>query len=162
KWWVQRIKKNLEMYDLLRLDHFRAFSAYWEVPSGEATAVNGKWKPGPGRDLFKVLIKEFGELPFVAEDLGDIDDDVYQLRDEFNLPGMKVLQFAFGDDLPVSENAPHNYTSNFFVYTGTHDNNTTKGWFLNETTPEMRRRLDDYVGYRVSRKKVSITMQRSE
>src|SRR5690606_6120631 len=73
KWWIQRIKKNLEMYDLLRLDHFRAFSAYWEVPNGETTAVNGKWVPGPGRDLFKALIKEFGKLPFVAEDLGDID-----------------------------------------------------------------------------------------
>ncbi|MGV3509725.1 MAG: 4-alpha-glucanotransferase, partial [Sphingobacteriaceae bacterium] len=126
-WWVKRIKKNMQLYDLLRLDHFRAFSSYWDVPAQEETARNGEWKPGPGSDLFRVLKQELGELPFVAEDLGDIDQPVFDLRDEFDLPGMRVLQFAFGDDLPKSVHVPHNFNPNSIVYTGTHDNNTTLG-----------------------------------
>jgi 4-alpha-glucanotransferase len=100
KWWVNRLKKNIELFDLVRLDHFRAFSAYWEVAAGETTAKKGKWKQGPGKDFFNVIKKELGFLPFIAEDLGDIDDAVYDLRDSFNFPGMKVLQFAFGEDMP--------------------------------------------------------------
>ncbi|TSJ41033.1 malto-oligosyltrehalose synthase [Mucilaginibacter corticis] len=149
-WWLQRINKNLEYYDLLRLDHFRAFSNYWAVPAGEDTAINGQWKAAPGKKLFELLLKELGNLPFVAEDLGDIDQAVYRLRDDFNLPGMKVLQFAFGEDLPVSAHAPHNYTPDFIVYTGTHDNNTTKGWYRTEADETVQAHLKQYTGRSVS------------
>lgn len=145
-WWIRRLRKNLELFDLIRLDHFRAFSAYWEVPAGEATAQKGSWKAGPGSDFFHIVQSELGGLPFLAEDLGDIDEPVYRLRDEFNLPGMKVLQFAFGEDLPESLNAPHNFASNFFVYTGTHDNNTSAGWLQTEATPDNIQNIIDYTG----------------
>ncbi|HYH57456.1 MAG TPA: 4-alpha-glucanotransferase, partial [Anseongella sp.] len=145
-WWVQRIRRNMEWYDLLRLDHFRAFSAYWEVPGDSETAARGRWMPGPGAHFFRALEKEFGVLPFVAEDLGDIDEAVYQLRDRFRLPGMKVLQFAFGKDMAQSVHAPHQYTPEFVVYTGTHDNNTTRGWYERELDRESRRRLSAYAG----------------
>lgn len=148
-WWVQRIKKNMELFDVLRLDHFRAFAAYWEVPSGETTAINGKWQQGPGNHFFETLKAELGDLPLVAEDLGDIDDTVYQLRNDFNLPGMKVLQFAFGDNMPQSPYIPHNYTENYVVYTGTHDNNTTIGWFRQDAGKPEKRRLADYTGIKI-------------
>ena len=131
-WWIERLKKNMELFDILRLDHFRAFADFWEIPASETTAKNGKWIQGPGADFFNAIKKSLGELPFIAEDLGEINDAVYQLRDRFNLPGMKVLQFAFGHDMPKSIHIPHNYSSNFVVYTGTHDNNTIKGWYCNE------------------------------
>ncbi|HEY1007280.1 MAG TPA: 4-alpha-glucanotransferase, partial [Sphingobacteriaceae bacterium] len=145
-WWIRRLARNLDLYDLVRLDHFRAFSAYWEVPPDSGTARNGSWKPGPGADFFRAVQTELGGLPFLAEDLGDIDEPVYRLRDEFSLPGMKVLQFAFGDDLPESLNAPHNYSPNFFVYTGTHDNNTSRGWFSTEADEDTVRNLERYTG----------------
>lgn len=146
-WWKQRLKKNMELFDLLRLDHFRAFASYWEVPAGEETAINGSWKKGPGAEFFEVMREELGNLPFIAEDLGDIDDDVYVLRDSFEMPGMKVLQFAFGDDMPCSVHIPHRYdTENCIVYTGTHDNTTTKGWFKSESTKENKRNLECYIG----------------
>ncbi|HEX8314795.1 MAG TPA: malto-oligosyltrehalose synthase, partial [Flavisolibacter sp.] len=107
KWWVERLRKNIELFDLVRLDHFRAFEAYWDVPAGEKTAKKGEWKPGPRSELFRVMERELGQLPFVAEDLGDINQDVLDLRDEFRLPGMKVLQFAFGEDMPQSDYIPH-------------------------------------------------------
>ena len=151
EWWIHRIRKNLEFYDLLRLDHFRAFSAFWEVPEGETTAIKGNWKPGPGVDFFNTLKKEIGELPFVAEDLGDIDEAVYSLRDKFKLPGMKVLQFAFGDNLPGSDYAPHNYTSDFFVYSGTHDNNTIKAWFKEDITPSIKKQIKEYTGIKIKK-----------
>ncbi len=100
-WWVKRLKKNTELFDLVRLDHFRAFSAYWEVPAGETTARNGSWQKGPGAAFFTEVKKALKALPFIAEDLGDIDPPVYALRDRFDLPGMNVLQFAFGDDMPA-------------------------------------------------------------
>ncbi len=146
-WWVQRLHKNMELYDLLRLDHFRAFAGYWEVPAGEETAINGKWQRGPGADLFTILRDEFGELPFIAEDLGEITEDVYQLRDDFHLPGMKVLQFAVTDDIGKSMYSPHNFSSdNFIVYTGTHDNNTTAGWFKSDLKKDHIRNLSHYAG----------------
>lgn len=159
-WWVQRIRKNMELYDLLRLDHFRAFSDYWEVPAGEETAKNGQWKPGPGAGFFQALQKELGELPFVAEDLGDINDAVYELRDEFMLPGMKVLQFAFGDEMPRSIYIPHNYTPLYLAYTGTHDNNTTRGWYRQDAGKADRKRLALYIGKAVSEKDVHLEMGR--
>ncbi|GAA4330128.1 malto-oligosyltrehalose synthase [Flaviaesturariibacter amylovorans] len=146
-WWVERLQRNIELFDLVRLDHFRAFAAYWEVPAGATTARNGTWKEGPGADFFDSLKEQLGALPFVAEDLGDIDDAVLELRDRFDLPGMKVLQFAFGEDLPESPHIPHNYREHFLAYTGTHDNNTTKGWWRQEASTEMRERLGVYAGY---------------
>src|SRR5947209_9314832 len=127
KWWIDRLRKNMELFDLIRLDHFRAFAAYWEVPANEQTARNGSWKPGPSIDFFNAAKEQLGQLPFIAEDLGDIDEAVYELRDAFDLPGMKVLQFAFSEDIAVSPYIPHNYDHNFIVYTGTHDNNTMLG-----------------------------------
>lgn len=149
-WWIERLKKNVELFDRVRLDHFRAFAGYWEVPEGEQTARNGSWQPGPGADFFAALEKELGDLPFVAEDLGDITEDVLQLRDAFHLPGMKVLQFAFGDDMPQSDYIPHNYDKKFLVYTGTHDNNTTVGWFRTEADGDVKRRLTQYAGLDVT------------
>jgi len=151
EWWIQRIRKNLELFDVLRLDHFRAFSAYWEVPATETTAINGKWVKSPGNDFFEVLQQEFGSLPLLAEDLGDIDEDVHELRSHFKMPGMKVLQFAFGDSLAQSENAPHNFQdANFFVYTGTHDNNTIKGWYQEDIDEETKQEIADYTGAHVN------------
>lgn len=144
-WWVERVRKNFELFDIVRLDHFRAFVSYWEVPADEETAVNGKWRRGPGGDIFKVFEQKLGKLAFVAEDLGDVDAAVFALRDEFGLPGMKVLQFAFGDNMTTSDYIPHNYTPNFIVYTGTHDNNTTVGWWLKDTKQDMRSNLKHYV-----------------
>lgn len=127
-WWIHRVKSVLELFDIIRLDHFRGFAASWEVPFGEKTAKNGKWVPTPGRDLFTVLKATLGELPIIAEDLGVITPDVVALRDDFGFPGMRILQFAFGGDTE-NHDLPHNYLRNSVVYTGTHDNDTTVGWF---------------------------------
>jgi len=145
-WWIERLRKNIELFDMVRLDHFRAFADYWEVPAGEETARNGEWVPGPGADFFNVVRAQLGSLPFVAEDLGDINQDVLDLRDEFKLPGMKILQFAFGDDNGTSDYLPHNYSQNFIVYTGTHDNNTTRGWYRQEASEQVRKNMVEYVG----------------
>ncbi len=160
EWWIQRIKKNIELCDILRLDHFRAFSAYWEVPADEKTAVNGKWQQGPGEPFFRALKDALGDLPFIAEDLGDIDDAVYSLRDSFNLPGMRVLQFAFGDELPASPYIPHNYTPNSIAYTGTHDNNTMKGWYTTDADAATKKRLKDYTGVSVNANNVHQVLYR--
>ena len=127
-WWLDRIKGCLELVDILRLDHFRGFSEYWEVPSKMKTAEIGEWKPGPGIDFFDMIKDKLGRLPIIAEDLGKITPDVIELRDHFNLPGMRILQFAFADD---NKNIflPHNYSRNTIAYTGSHDNDTTIGWF---------------------------------
>lgn len=145
-WWIDRIRSNMSMFDLIRLDHFRAFASYWAVPGGDATAKNGKWKKGPGRDLFHSLHRALGDLPFIAEDLGDIDDAVHILRNEYGFPGMKVLQFAFGGNFPNSEYLPHHHEENFFVYTGTHDNNTSRGWYQQDANPSEKKNFERYVG----------------
>ncbi|MDQ3393856.1 MAG: 4-alpha-glucanotransferase [Bacteroidota bacterium] len=159
-WWVKRIEQNLKMFDLLRLDHFRAFSAFWEVPNGEETAINGSWKKGPGNDLFNILKEKFPHMPFIAEDLGEIDDDVRKLMGDFKLPGMKVLLFAFGKDLPGSAYAPHHHIPHCLVYTGTHDNNTVRGWFENEASEEDKIRLSFYVNYSLNKNNVHEAMIR--
>jgi 4-alpha-glucanotransferase len=127
-WWVDRLRATLELVDLVRLDHFRAFEAYWEVPAGMPTAQVGHWVKGPGTDLFDTLRRALGGLPLTAEDLGLITKEVEELRDKLGLPGMRVLQFAFGEG---SDHAflPHNYERQTVVYTGTHDNDTTRGWY---------------------------------
>ena len=160
-WWTSRLQKNMQWYDLLRLDHFRAFSAYWEVPSDSDTAKKGEWKAGPAEAFFEVLRDKFRQMPFIAEDLGEIDAPVYQLRDQFKLPGMKVLQFAFGDDSAKSVHVPHQYNNQHaVVYTGTHDNDTCVGWFKKELQKKERKRLQDYLGYKVDKQNVSEAMIR--
>jgi len=129
EWWIERIRATLEQVDILRLDHFRGFEKYWEVPGGETTAINGRWVEGPGADFFEALREALGELPIIAEDLGVITPEVEALRDRFNLPGMRVLQFAFGTDPQADDFKPFNFPQNCVVYTGTHDNDTTLGWF---------------------------------
>ncbi len=151
-WWVKRIARNLEIFDILRLDHFRGFSAYWEVTAGEDTAMNGRWVRGPGKDLFDILKKNFPDMPFVAEDLGDIDKPVYALRDRYHLPGMRVLQFAFDSGNGRSLHMPHNHIENCIVYTGTHDNNTVKGWYTHEAGRKQRKNLKKYAGRKVTAK----------
>lgn len=138
KWWIARIRRQLTMTDYLRIDHFRGFEAYWSVPADEETAVNGKWVKGPGEDLFLAIQKELGkDLPILAEDLGVITPEVEHLRDQFGFPGMKVLQFGFGD-MEDHNYIPHYYTTpNCVCYTGTHDNDTTMGWYREQ--PEIIR-----------------------
>ncbi|PIE35289.1 4-alpha-glucanotransferase [candidate division KSB3 bacterium] len=127
-WWIERFKKTFELVDIARIDHFRGFAKYWRVPAGEKTAIKGSWEPGPGADLFRTIENALGKLPIIAEDLGVITPDVVALREAFDLPGMKILQFAFdsGED---NNYLPHTYDKNCVVYTGTHDNDTTRGWF---------------------------------
>ena len=135
-WWIARLRSLLSHVDLIRLDHFRAFAAAWHVPAAALTAQSGSWLPGPGAEFFRAVERELGGLPFIAEDLGMITPDVYALRDEFHLPGMRILQFAF-DGHSDNPYLPDNFVANTVVYTGTHDNPTTRGWF--EGLPEDQR-----------------------
>src|SRR5690606_28721372 len=145
---------NLELFDLLRIDHFRAFQDYWQVPAGETTAIQGEWIPGPRDEFFEAMQKEFGKLPLVAEDLGDNMDAVYELRNRLQLPGMRVLQFAWGENMPRSVDILHNYSANTVVYTGTHDNNTTVGWYREETNKSAHRRMHHCLGLKVTPKNI--------
>jgi malto-oligosyltrehalose synthase/4-alpha-glucanotransferase len=161
QWWTDRVARNLKIYDQVRLDHFRAFSEYWEVAAPSESAKGGNWKPGPGGAFFKILAAAIGDLPLIAEDLGEISQQVYQLRDDCGLPGMKVLQFAFGADLSVSVHAPHNFErKNCIVYTGTHDNNTTRAWFEEEADDKTRSRVEKYCGTKVTKQKAAMQMIR--
>lgn len=145
KWWMNRFSSMLDYVDWIRIDHFRGFQAYWEVPQGETTAMNGQWVEAPGDELFQTIKQELGTLPIIAEDLGVITPDVEELRDKFGFPGMKILQFAFGSG-PDNPYLPFNYARNCLVYTGTHDNNTTVGWF-NNLQPWDREGLENYMGH---------------
>jgi 4-alpha-glucanotransferase len=141
QWWIERLQATLRLIDIIRIDHFRGFEAYWEVPAGEETAIKGQWVKAPGLELFQAVEKALGELPILAEDLGVITPEVEALRDHFNFPGMKVLQFAFDSKEAGSLNAanpflPHNHRRNAVVYTGTHDNDTTRGWYRERTSEE--------------------------
>jgi 4-alpha-glucanotransferase len=142
-WWVERVRQALQLEDILRLDHFRGFEAYWEIPGDAETAVSGRWAPGPGEALFAAIRQAIGDVPFVAEDLGVITPDVVALRKRLKFPGMRVLQFAFSADTS-NEFLPHNYTRNTVVYTGTHDNDTTRGWF-DSLKKEQQQRAMDYL-----------------
>ena len=142
-WWVARIRAGLRTCDLLRIDHFRAFAAYWSVPAADTTALNGKWVRGPGRALFDAAREALGDLPILAEDLGDISEEVRQLLAALRIPGMTILQFGFyGSD---SDYLPHRYPRRCVVYTGTHDNDTARGWYA-ALKPEERQRVFDYLG----------------
>ena len=143
-WWNKRMHSQLEMFDILRIDHFRGFEAAWEIPADEDTAINGEWVAAPGEALLAALKSEFGNIPLVAEDLGIITAEVDALRTSFNLPGMKILQFAFGDN-DKNPYLPHNYDLNTVVYTGTHDNDTTLGWY-NSLQEHERQRIYGYLG----------------
>ncbi len=142
-WCIDRLRALLAHVDVIRLDHFRAFAAAWHVPAGSPTAQSGQWVQGPGADFFYTVKKELGGLPFIAEDLGLITADVYALRDQFQVPGTRVLQFAF-DGSSTNPYLPHNYPSNAVVYTGTHDNPTTRGWY-EELPPNQRQNLAHYL-----------------
>jgi 4-alpha-glucanotransferase len=144
-WWIQRMKGTLEMCDIVRLDHFRGFESYWEIPANEPTAEHGKWVPGPRDDLFNALNGALGDLPFVAEDLGLITEEVNALRQRLAMPGMKVLQFGFGDR-GAHIYLPQNFEPNCVVYTGTHDNDTTRGWWESSAGKEERRYAAAYFG----------------
>lgn len=144
QWWIDRLKTQLELFDILRIDHFRGLEAAWEIPVAEDTAINGQWVKAPGKDLLSAINAALGDIPLVAEDLGIITPEVEELRDEFQLPGMKILQFAFGDG---SDNPylPSNYVTNCVAYTGTHDNDTTLGWSENLSSEEQDK-IYDYLG----------------
>ena len=135
EWWLRRFRAILTVVDIVRIDHFRGFDAYWAIPAGEPTAVNGKWESGPGLPFFKAIEAKLGELPIIAEDLGLITRGVREIRDTMGFPGMKVLQFAFSGD-PRHEYLPHTYPRNCVVYSGTHDNDTTVGWYATSTEKE--------------------------
>jgi 4-alpha-glucanotransferase len=128
KWWIERVRATLTVVDIARVDHFRGFAACWEIPGGDKTAERGQWVEAPGKELFTAIRKTLGELPIIAEDLGVITPDVVALREEFGFPGMRILQFGFGSD-SKNIDLPHNYVPNVVAYTGTHDNDTTVGWF---------------------------------
>jgi 4-alpha-glucanotransferase len=135
-WWIARLKAVLQLVDIIRLDHFRGFAGYWEVPAGMPTAEIGRWAPGPGIDFFNHVQNALGDLPLIAEDLGVITPDVVEIRERFQLPGMKIFQFAFSTDA-TDRFLPHNYTQNCVTYTGTHDNDTSLGWY--QSAPEEER-----------------------
>ncbi len=143
RWWIDRFRSALALYDIVRIDHFRGFEAYWEVPGGETTAVNGRWVKGPAAELFRVLQTEFGELPIIAENLGVITPEVEAIRHEFGFPGMAILQFAFGNDPQGPSFRPHNYPHEVVAYTGTHDNDTTVGWWNSTGVGDSVRTAED-------------------
>ena len=143
-WWTSRVRRQLQLADMVRIDHFRGFCAYWEIPASEPTAVNGKWVPGPGAALFDAIKKALGTLPIIAEDLGVITKEVEDLRHHAGLPGMRILQFAFDGDA-THEYLPHNYDRDTVVYSGTHDNDTVRGWW-HGTTDRERAYASEYLG----------------
>ncbi|MFA6540291.1 MAG: 4-alpha-glucanotransferase [Bacteroidota bacterium] len=144
QWWIDRIRMTLTLVDIVRIDHFRGFAGYWEIPATEKTAERGRWVKGPGSELFDAIKEKLGSLAIIAEDLGVLTPDVLELRDRYNFPGMRILQFAFAGDAANSF-LPHNYSTNTIVYTGTHDNDTTIGWFHTATERE-REFIKRYLG----------------
>jgi 4-alpha-glucanotransferase len=143
-WWVARVRRSLTLYDMIRLDHFRGFEAYWSIAADEATAVNGQWVKAPGLELFQRLKDVFGELPFIAEDLGLITPEVDELREHFGMPGMRILQFGFSDR-SAHLYLPHKFVPNTVAYTGTHDNDTTLGWWTHGLGEQEREHVQTYL-----------------
>lgn len=158
-WWLNRLKRNVDLYDYVRIDHFRAFFDYWEVPAKATTAVNGAWKKGPQDQLFDLLREHFPQMPFIAEDLGELHQEVFDFKDRFRLPGMRVLQFGFSNYNAVLRDLPHNFNIESVVYTGTHDNNTILGWYrsLNEND---KRAINTYLGAPVTEESIANVMCR--
>jgi 4-alpha-glucanotransferase len=143
RWWIERFRSAMRLYDIMRIDHFRGFEAYWEVPAGETTAIHGRWIKGPGAELFSVVHAELGDLPIIAENLGVITPEVEAIRNQFGFPGMAILQFAFGNDPQGPSFRPHNYDRNLVAYTGTHDNDTTAGWWASGGAADSIRTAED-------------------
>jgi 4-alpha-glucanotransferase len=143
QWWIERFRGSLALFDMVRLDHFRGFESYWEVPAGETTAINGRWVKGPGEEFLLAMQSVFGALPIVAENLGVITPPVEKLRQQFGLPGMSLLQFAFGNDPQGPSFRPHNYNRDLAAYTGGHDNDTTVGWWTSSGTGHSTRTSED-------------------
>ncbi len=152
-WWIRRMEQNGRLCDLMRIDHFIGLSAYWEVPAEEKTAVNGKWVPAPGEEFLKKFYKKFPLFPLIAEDLGLVTPAVRKLMEKFGIPGMKVLLFAFGGDT-ANPYLPHNHIPRCLLYTGTHDNNTVRGWFDREASAEEKKNLFRYLGREISGQEV--------
>jgi 4-alpha-glucanotransferase len=155
QWWFRRIGHHLDLFDILRLDHFRGFVGFWEVPVSETTAVNGRWVKAPAGLFFSALLERFPGISLIAEDLGIITADVKEVIHRFGFPGMRILLFAFDEDLPGHPYLPHNFIPNCVVYTGTHDNNTVRGWWDQEARDETRRRFIRYLGHRVAAEDIS-------
>jgi len=145
QWWVDRLAHNLTLFDVVRIDHFRGFVNFWQVPQGETTAINGTWAEAPAEDFFKKILRTFKDFPIIAEDLGFLTEDVKEIIKKYKFPGMKILVFAFDSD---DENPylPHNHIENCVVYTGTHDNNTVKGWFKEEATDHIKQKMREVLG----------------
>jgi len=158
--WIDRIAHNLTLFDLVRIDHFRGLVAYWEVPAGEKTAVNGRWVDVPVRDFLDTLQRRFPQLPVLAEDLGIITPDVREVMRDYNFPGMKVLLFAFGDDTAKNPYTPHNHVKECVIYTGTHDNNTVRGWFDRDASDCEKAGLFRYLGREVGHEDIADVMVR--
>jgi len=160
EWWLGRMAYNLHLFDVVRVDHFRGLVNFWEVPAGQKTAIDGHWCDVPTDDFFTALRGRFGDLPIIAEDLGLISEEVRGAIDALGFPGMKILLFAFGDDDPKHPYLPRNFQPNCVVYTGTHDNNTARGWFEGEATLDERRRFEEYAGVKITADNVSREMMR--
>ncbi|WP_118976336.1 malto-oligosyltrehalose synthase [Taibaiella koreensis] len=158
-WWLQRLAANIAMYDLVRLDHFRAFYDYWELPGNAVTAVDGQWRAGPRDHLFALLQQAFPTMPFVAEDLGDLHQEVFDFKDHYQLPGMRVLQFGFSGDDSTLRDLPHNFDRQSVVYTGTHDNDTTLGWYR-QLDADAKAALSAYSGFDITENNVAEAMCR--
>lgn len=157
KWWIKRIAQCYKLYDVIRIDHFRGFDEYYAIPYGEPTAENGEWRKGPGYDLFATMKKELGEMDVIAEDLGYLTDSVIKLVKKTGYPGMKILQFAF-DSREESDYLPHNYTRNCIVYTGTHDNDTTRSWF-DQLPRDDKKFAKEYLGLKGAKDAVWATIR---
>ena len=159
-WWIKRLKHNFNLFDLARIDHFRGLIGYWEVPYGEVTAVNGEWVDVPVWDFYNEMQRQFSFLPVIAEDLGTITADVKEFLLKTRLPGMRVLQFGFMSEDPADNFLPHNYIENCVAYTGTHDNNTMRGWYREEVSDAQKDRLNKYMGKNINEANVSFEMIR--
>ena len=155
KWWIKRLLHSFKIYDLVRIDHFRGLVAFWEVPANENTAINGKWVNAKPYELFNTLLNYKSVLPIIAEDLGVITEDVELFREKYKIPTMRVLQFAW-DNIETNPHIPHNYPSNSVVYTATHDNNTTKGWYLTESTDYQKQLINKYFLKEINENNISI------
>jgi 4-alpha-glucanotransferase len=143
RWWIERFRAGLRLYDIMRIDHFRGFEAHWEVPGSDTTAINGQWVKGPGAELFAAVQAELGDLPVIAENLGVITPEVEAIRHQFGYPGMAILQFAFGNDPQGPSFRPHNYVHELVAYTGTHDNDTVIGWWMSRGAGDSVRTPED-------------------
>lgn len=154
EWWIKRIKHSLKLFDYLRIDHFRGFAGYWQIPAQEKTAIKGRWVKAPGQHFFKILSKKLGRLPLIAEDLGYITPDVIRLVKRFKFPGMRVLLFAFDDYSRGNPHHPDNYTKNSIAYTGTHDNNTTQGWYQKDASWNARENVARHLNGQVHSKDI--------